>query len=461
MLDALTDKLSDTMKSLRGMSRLTEENVDEALRNIRMALLEADVALPVARAFAAGLKEEALGERVIGSLTPGQALVGIAHERLRDLMGEREPLALAVAGPAAILMCGLQGTGKTTTCAKLAKRLRADKKKVLLASCDTQRPAAIKQLEILAASVGVDFYADTQGKTPEQIAQGAKDKARVGYYDVLILDTAGRTSIDEALMEELARVEEIAKPAECLLAIDAMMGQQALSVAEAFGSKVKLTGLVITKLDGDSRGGAMLSAKGATGLPIKLVGVSERMDGLEEFDPERMAGRVLGMGDILGLVEQAQAHHDEKMAAKLEAKFKSGESFDLDDFVGQIRQMRKMGGISTFVDKLPAEARKMAMQAPGAAGDKQLAQMEGIISSMTPKERAKPELLKGSRKQRVAKGAGVQVMHVNQLLKQYETVSTMMKSLQGGGMGRLMRLAGGGRAPGHGKGKSSKGKRRK
>ena len=439
MLDNLTEKLSEAMKTLRGQSKITEENIGHALREVRMALLEADVALPVVRRFIDELKIEALGEKVMGSLTPSQAFVGLAHSKLRTLMGDAVPLNFSVTAPAVIMLCGLQGTGKTTTCGKIAKMLKENKKKILLASCDVARPAAMKQLEVLAQSVGADFYHEWKDKTAPTIATDALKKAKVGYYDVLIMDTAGRLSIDETLMDELSMIEKELSPAECLLAIDSMMGQQALDVAKAFAGKVNLTGLALTKLDGDSRGGAMLSAKSVTGLPIKLAGVSERMDGLEQFDPERMANRILGMGDIIGLVEQAQRHHDEKAAAKLEQKFKSGEAFDLDDFLSQLMQMRSMGGISSFMDKLPMAAQKMAQQAPAAAGDKQLARMVGIIHSMTPKERAKPELLKGPRKVRIAKGAGVEVMHVNQLLKQYETVSMMMKGLQGGGLGKLMR----------------------
>lgn len=447
MLDNLTDKLSHAMKSLRGQSRLTEENVGQALREIRQALLEADVALPVVRAYVERLREEAVGQEVLGSLTPGQALVGLAQKRLVEMMGEPSELSLAAAAPAVVMMCGLQGTGKTTTCAKLAKLLREGKKKVMLASVDTQRPAAVKQLEILAASVGAEFYQPEKGMGPVEIARAAMKRARVGYMDVLIVDTAGRLSIDEGSMAELALIEAEVSPVECLLVVDAMMGQQALEVARAFASRVRLTGLALTKLDGDSRGGAMLSARHVTGLPIKLAGVSERMDGLERFDPERMAGRILGMGDIVGLVEQAQRHHDGKAAAKLEAKFKSGQTFDLDDFLSQIKQMRAMGGMSSFMDKLPMEARRMAAAAPQAGGDKQLSRTEGIISSMTPKERSKPELVKGARKARIAKGAGVELMHVNQVLKQFESVSGIMKGLQRGGLGKLMRMG----APGKGK----------
>lgn len=463
MLDAITEKLSEAFKSIKGQSRLTEDNVAPALRAVRLALLEADVALPVARGFIDGLREDALGEKVLASLTPEQAFVGLAHARLSDLMGGDSTLNFAVPAPAVAMLCGLQGAGKTTTSAKLAKRLKAQKKKVLLASCDTQRPAAMRQLEVLAESIGVDFFAEHQGKTPEQIAADALRKAKIGAYDILIMDTAGRVSIDEGLMDELARVEAILNPVECLLAIDAMMGQQALAVAQAFSAKVKLTGLALTKLDGDSRGGAMLSAKSVTGLPIKLAGVSEKMDGLEEFDPERMANRILGMGDIVGLVEQARAHHDEKAAEKLAAKIKAGAKFDLDDFHAQLRQMRAMGGVAGLMDKLPADARKMAVQAGDAGSDKQLGRMQGMISSMTPAERAKPELLKGSRKLRVAKGAGVEVMHVNQMLQQYEAIASIMKGFQGGGLGKLLAMANG-KTQSHGVGKSKskrKGKARR
>lgn len=442
MLDTITEKLSQAMKALRGQSRLTEDNVSQAMREIRMSLLEADVALPVVKAYIENLKAAALGQEVLGSLTPGQALVGLAQKKLTELMGEASEINLRVATPAVIMMCGLQGTGKTTTSGKLAKMLKESKKKVMLASVDTARPAAIKQLEILAASVGVQFFVPEKGATPMEIAKAALAKAKVSYIDVLIVDTAGRLAVDEELMEELRLIEQAINPVESLLVVDAMMGQQALEVAKTFSERVKLTGLAMTKLDGDARGGAMLSARHVTGLPIKLAGVSERMDGLERFDPERMAGRILGMGDIVGLVEHAQRHHDAKAAAKLEAKFKSGEKFDLDDFLAQIKQMRAMGGVSSFMDKLPMEARRLASQAPAAAGDSQMARMEGIISSMTPKERARPELVKGSRKMRIAKGAGVEVMHVNQLLRQHEMVSVMMKKMQRGGLGAIARLTG-------------------
>lgn len=454
MLDTITEKLSEAMKTLRGQTRLTEENMGQALREIRMALLEADVALPVVKAYVEQLKLAALGQDVLSSLTPGQALVGIAQDKLVELMGSASPLDFSVPAPAVVLMCGLQGAGKTTTCGKLAHLLKGEKKKVMLVSVDTQRPAAVRQLEVLASSVGVLFFAPEPGQDPVQIAHAALAQARVSYVDVLIVDTAGRLSVDESLMEELARIEEVVSPVECLLAVDAMMGQQALEVAESFAARVKLTGLALTKLDGDSRGGALLSARHITGLPIKLVGVSERMDGLETFDPQRMAGRILGMGDIMGLVEHARRHHNEKASAKLEAKFKSGARFDLDDFLGQIKQMRAMGGISSFIDKLPMEAQKLA-GAPSAAGDKEMSRMEGIISAMTPKERADPALVKGSRKARIAKGSGVEVMHVNQLLKKHEMVSGMMRMMQKGGLGKIMRMgAKGGQ-------KGSKGKKKR
>ena len=457
MLDNITEKLSEAMKALRGHSRLTEENIGQAMREVRMALLEADVAVPVVKAYVERLKAAALGQDVLGSLTPGQALVGIAQDELVELMGDASELDFSVQAPAVVLMCGLQGAGKTTTCGKLARMLKEGKKKVMLASVDTQRPAAVKQLEVLASSVGALFFAPEPGMGPVEIASAALAKAKVSYVDVLIVDTAGRLSIDEGLMGELARIEAAVNPAECLLAIDAMMGQQALDVAAAFAGRVKLTGIALTKLDGDSRGGAMLSARHVTGLPIKLAGVSERMDGLEAFDPRRMAGRILGMGDIMGLVEQARRHHDEKAGARLEAKFKSGARFDLEDFLGQIKQLRAMGGISSFMDKLPMEAQKLAAGAPRASGDKEMARMEGIISSMTPKERADPSLVKGSRKARVAKGAGVEVMHVNQLLKKHEMVSGMMRMMQKGGLGKIMRM---GAKPKSGS-KGSKGKKKR
>lgn len=464
MLENLSDRLGGVMKKLRGEARLTESNVQDALRETRLALLEADVALPVVKTFIAELKEKVLGDEAIGSLTPGQAFVGKAHDALKELLGEgHTQINLASQPPAVILMAGLQGVGKTTTTGKLAKQLKEQfgKKKVLLVSTDTARPAAMKQLQILASSIGVDFVEGMEGKTATEIATLAMQKAKVGYYDVLIVDTAGRLSIDEALMSELKEIATITNPVESLLVIDAMAGQDAINVGRSFAEQVTLTGVILTKLDGDARGGAALSVKSVTGLPIKFAGTSERLDGLEVFHPERMAGRILGMGDILSLVEQAHQVRDEKEAARLEKKLKSGETFDLEDFASQLRQMRKMGGVSSFMDKMPSDFKQLAQKAPAATSDKQFSRMEGIICSMTPQEKSHPELIKASRKKRIAVGAGVQVQEVNQLLTQYESVASLMKMMQQGGLGKLMGKLGGMAGVGGFGGSKSKNKKKR
>ena len=438
MLENLTGRLSRIAKTIRGEARLTEANVSEALREVRMALLEADVALSVARAFIERVREAALGQEVIGSLTPGQALVGVVHRELTSLMGgESAALDLAVTPPAVILLAGLQGTGKTTTAAKLAKMLAAEKKKPLLVSCDVYRPAAIEQLETLARQIGVDFFPSDPGRKPVEIALAALGHARTHYHDVLLADTAGRLAIDAAMMREIAELHAALKPAETLFVVDSMQGQDAVNVAKAFNDALPLTGIVLTKLDGDARGGAALSVRQVTGKPIKFAGVSEKTDGLEPFHPERMASRILGMGDVLSLVEEARKSVDVEEAKKLAEKVKRGGGFDLEDFKQQIGQMRKMGGIASLVDKLPAQFAQAAQSSQ--MDEKQLRRVEGIINSMTRDERVRPEIIKASRKRRIAAGAGVPVQEVNRLLTQFEQMREMMKRMQKGGLAKMMR----------------------
>jgi signal recognition particle subunit SRP54 len=431
MLETLTDRLSRVVKTLRGEARLTDANIQDALREVRLALLEADVALPVVRTFVNDLREKAIGAEVVGSLTPGQALIGVVARELTALMGgAAEPLNFATQPPAVFLLAGLQGSGKTTTAAKLARLLAAQRKKVLLVSTDIYRPAAIEQLKTLAAQVGVDFHPSSTDEKPVAIANAALDWARRHYHDVLIVDTAGRLAIDEAMMREIADLHAAVRPIETLFVVDAMQGQDAVNTARAFRDALPLTGVILTKLDGDARGGAALSVRHVTGAPIKFAGVSEKIDGIEVFHPERMASRILGMGDVLTLIEDAHKTVDVERAQKLAKKVKSGKGFDLDDFKSQIEQMRKMGGLAALVDKLPAE---IARAAQGATLDeRRVARLEGIINSMTPQERVKPELLKASRKRRIAAGAGVTVQEVNQLLNQFEQTQKMMKMVAKG-----------------------------
>jgi signal recognition particle subunit SRP54 len=445
MLDNLTQRLAKVVKTMRGEARLTETNTAEMLREVRLALLEADVALPAVREFIARVKEKALGEEVIGSLSPGQALVGVVQRELAALMGadlgpEASQLSFAQQPPAIILMAGLQGVGKTTTVGKLAKYLREQKKKkVLTVSVDVYRPAAIAQLESVTKQVGADFFPSTSADKPVDIAKNALDWARRHYHDVLIIDTAGRLGIDEAMMQEIAAVHGAVNPVETLFVVDAMLGQDAINTAKAFNDALPLTGVVLTKLDGDSRGGAALSVRHVTGKPIKFAGVSEKLDGLEAFDPARMANRILGMGDILALVEEARKGVDEKAAADMANKIKSGGRFDMNDFKAQLSQMKKMGGMANLLDKLPAQFQQAAGNANMDQADKQVRRMVGIIDSMTPSERAKPELIKANRKRRIAAGAGVQVQEVNRMLTQYEQMNAMMKKLKGGGLMKMMR----------------------
>jgi signal recognition particle subunit SRP54 len=445
MLDQLTDKLARVVKTMRGQARLTEENMQEMLREVRVALLEADVALPVVREFVASIKERALGEDVAGSLTPGQALVGIVHKELSRLMGSDLPAAereinLATQPPAVILLAGLQGAGKTTTAAKLAKWLiEQRKKKVLAVSTDVYRPAAIEQLKSVATQAGATVCASTASDKPVDIALRALDQARKQFFDVLIVDTAGRLAIDEEMMREVASLHEAVHPVETLFVVDAMLGQDAVNTAKAFAERLPLTGVVLTKLDGDARGGAALSVRHITGRPIKFIGVAEKIGGLERFDAERMAGRVLGMGDIVSLVEDVQKSIDVKQAEQLAKKMQSGDKFDLNDFRDQIGQMRKMGGLSSMLEKLPAQFAQAAGQVNDKDADKQIRRVEGIINSMTPQERAKPELIKASRKRRIAAGSGVPVQEVNRMLNQFEQMQSMMKQMKKGGLGKMMR----------------------
>ncbi len=441
MLENLTQGLARVVKTLRGQARLTEENIAEALRDVRLALLEADVALPVIKEFIGRVREKALGQEVMASLTPGQALVGVVHRELTDLMGGASVgLNLATQPPAVILVAGLQGAGKTTTTAKLGKWLKErQKKKILAVSCDVYRPAAIEQLKTVSAQAGIDFFPSQVGERPQDIAARALDYARKHYYDVLFVDSAGRLSIDEAMMAEIRELHAVLKPIETLFVVDAMQGQDAVNTARAFNDALPLTGIVLTKLDGDARGGAALSVRQVTGKPLKFAGVGEKLSGLEEFHPERMAARILGMGDILGLVEDAQRGLDQGKAQAFAQKLKSGKGFDLNDFKEQIGQMRKMGGLSSMLEKLPAQFAQAAQAAGGAVEDKSIRRIEGIIDSMTPQERTKPELLKASRKRRVATGAGVPVQEVNRLLSQFEQTQKMMKQLSKGGIHKLMR----------------------
>jgi signal recognition particle subunit SRP54 len=440
MLDNLTHRLSRVVKTLRGHARLTEDNIQEALREVRMALLEADVALPVVKELITRVREKAVGQEVVGSLTPGQALVGVVHDELTALMGGTHAgLDLAARPPAVVLMAGLQGAGKTTTTGKLGKLLvERMKKKVLAVSADVYRPAAIEQLKTVAAQAGIDFYPSSADQKPVDIALAALDHARRHYYDVVLLDTAGRLAIDEAMMAEIQALHAAVEPVETLFVVDAMLGQDAVNTARAFNEALPLTGVVLTKLDGDSRGGAALSVRHVTGKPLKFAGVGEKLSGLEEFHPQRMASRILGMNDIMGLVEEARRGVDEAAAQDLARKLKTGKGFDLEDFKAQIGQMRKMGGLGSMLDKLPAQFAAAADKLQGGE-DKSIGRIEGIINSMTPQERSRPEILKASRKRRIAAGAGVSVQEVNRLLKQFEQTQKMMKQFSKGGMQKMMR----------------------
>ncbi len=445
MLANLTERLAGVVKTLRGQARITEANSAEMLREIRIALLEADVGVAVIKDFLARVKEEASGQAVLDSLTPGQMLVGIVHRELARLRGNEQPeehraLNLAAKPPAIILMAGLHGAGKTTTTGKLARYLKAQKKKVLLVSVDVYRPAAIAQLTRLAEQVGVDMLPASDERNPLALAQQALDYARVHFHDVILIDSAGRLAIDEAMMAEIKAISDLVQPTDTLFVLDAMMGQDAVNTARAFHQTLQLSGVVVTKMDSDARGGAALSAYGTIGCPIKFVGVSEKMDGLQAFDPDRMARRILGMGDMLALFEEVQQNVDMASAQKLTEKLKSGKGFDLSDFRTQLAQMD--GGMSKLLDKLPAAMQKAAQGANAkqlADAEKSIPRMRGIIDAMTPQERQKPELIKASRKRRIASGAGVQVQEVNKMLTQFDSMQSMMKKMKGAGMMRQLK----------------------
>jgi signal recognition particle subunit SRP54 len=438
MLENLTQRLSQVVRGLRGQARLSEANIQDALREVRIALLEADVALPVVKDFIQAVRDKAVGIEVHQSLNPGQALISVVHQELTRLMGEQVAgLDLATTPPAVILMAGLQGSGKTTTSGKLARVLKEGRKKVLLVSCDVYRPAAIEQLRVLGESIGVEVFPARTDQLPVDIAVAARAYALTHYHDVLIVDTAGRLAIDQAMMAEIQALHAALRPIETLFVVDAMQGQDAVNVARAFSDALPLTGIVLTKLDGDARGGAALSVRQITGKPIKFVGVGEKIGGLEAFHPERMASRVLGMGDVLSLIEQAQKGVDHAEAEKLAKKVKAGKDFDLEDFKSQLLQMKRMGGIGSLMEKLPAQ---LAGAAPaGVDPEKSLARIEGIINAMTPEERRHPALLKASRKRRIAAGSGVQVQEVNRLLNQFEQMQKMMKMMAKGGLAKMMR----------------------
>ncbi|MGQ3054548.1 MAG: signal recognition particle protein [Roseateles sp.] len=452
MASNLTDRLSRLVKTMRGQARITESNVQDMLREVRMALLEADVALPVVRDFIARVKEKALGQEVVGSLNPGQVLVSVVHKELAATMGEGvAAINHAAQPPAVILMAGLQGAGKTTTTAKLTKHLiDKRKKKVLTVSADVYRPAAIEQLKTVTRQAGGEWFPSEPNQKPRDIALAALDHARRHYFDVLLVDTAGRLAIDDVLMAEIKELHAVLNPVETLFVVDAMQGQDAVNTAKAFKEALPLTGVILTKLDGDSRGGAALSVRQITGAPIKFAGVSEKIDGLEVFDADRHAGRVLGMGDIVALVEQVTANVDMASAQAMADKLKSGSGFDLNDFLQQISQMKKMGGLGGLMDKLPQNM--MGNKQPGQAdmdrAERDMKRMEGILQAMTAKERRQPTLLmdgksKASRKRRIAAGAGVQIQDVNRLLNQFDQMQGMMKKMKGGGLMKMMKKMGG------------------
>jgi len=449
MFQSLSDRLSQSLRGISGKARLSEENIQATLREVRMALLEADVALPVVKDFVEAIKQRALGQEVMKSLSPGQAFLRIVQNELESVMGEaNEGLDLATKPPAVILMAGLQGAGKTTTVAKLAKLLKErDKKKVTVVSADVYRPAAIKQLETLAGEVGADFFASDTSQKPTDIVRRAIDHARIQFSDVLIVDTAGRLAIDADMMAEIAELHRLAQPVETLFVVDAMTGQDAAKTAKAFGEALPLTGVILTKVDADTRGGAALSVRAITGKPIKFLGVGEKTAALDPFHPDRLASRILGMGDVLSLIEEAEQKVDKAKAEKLARKVRKGQKFDLEDFRDQLQQMNNMGGITGMLDKLPGMGN-IAQLAQQKLDVKMFARMEALINSMTPRERRNPELIQGSRKRRITQGSGTQVQDLNRLLKQHKQMQKMMKKMKGGGMEKLMRGLGGMGGPG-------------
>ena len=450
MFESLSDRLSTTFRQIGGKAKIDQDNVRDALREVRMALLEADVALPVVKNFVDSVREKSMGAEVMKSLSPGQSFIKIVQDELQSALGgSNAELDLAVVPPAVILMAGLQGAGKTTTVAKLAKHLKEkEKKSVMVVSADVYRPAAIKQLETLANEIGVSFHASDVSEKPITIVEGATAAAKAGMHDVLIVDTAGRLAIDEEMMSEIGALHKYLDPAETLFVVDAMTGQDAANTAKAFGDALPLTGVVLTKIDADTRGGAALSVRHITGKPIKFMGVGEKAAALEVFHPERIASRILGMGDVLSLIEEAEQKIDKRKAERLARKVKKGRGFDLEDFRDQLQQMNNMGGIGSMLEKMPGMSG-MADMAEQQGAMKQFGQMEAIINSMTPKERRNPDVLNGSRKRRITRGSGTQLQDLNRLLKQHKQMQKMMKKMKGKGLANMMRGLGGG-APGAG-----------
>lgn len=454
MFENLTERLSKSLRSITGQARLTEDNIKDTLREVRKALLEADVALPVVKAFIEKVKERAVGQEVSKSLSPGQQFVKIVQQELELIMGEaNESLNLAANPPAVILMAGLQGAGKTTSVAKLARFLKErEKKKVLVVSADVYRPAAIKQLETLAGEVEAEFFPSSTDQKPLDIANAAIAHAKIQFFDVVIVDTAGRLHVDDDMMGEIKELHAGINPVETLFVVDAMTGQDAANTAKAFGDALPLTGVILTKADGDARGGAALSVRHITGKPIKFMGMGEKVDALEPFHPDRVASRILGMGDILSLIEEAEQKIDKEKAEKLAKKVKKGKGFDLEDFRDQIQQMKSMGGMSGLMDKLPGMGQ-IAEVAKNGAAEKEMGKLEALINSMTPQERQKPDMISGSRKRRICAGSGLQIQDLNRLLKQHKQMQKMMKKMGGkGGMSKMMRGLGGMLPPGMGGG---------
>ncbi|WP_422133492.1 MULTISPECIES: signal recognition particle protein [unclassified Endozoicomonas] len=452
MFENLTERLSQTLRNVTGKAKLSEDNIKDTLREVRKALLEADVALPVVKEFINRIRERAIGQEVQASLSPGQAFVKIVQAELISVMGEaNDQLNLSTQPPAVLLMAGLQGAGKTTSVAKLGKFLKErHKKSVMVVSADIYRPAAIKQLETLAGEVGVDFFPSSSEQKPVDIATAAIQEARLKHIDVVIVDTAGRLHIDSDMMAEIQALHGAINPVETLFVVDAMTGQDAANTAKAFGDALPLTGVILTKADGDARGGAALSVRHITGKPIKFMGVGEKTDALDPFHPDRIASRILGMGDVLSLIEEAEQKLDKKKADKLASKLKKGKGFDLEDFRDQLQQMKKMGGLAGVMDKLPGMPG-MPANMPGQMDNRIFVQMEAIINSMTPAERANPDIMNGSRKKRIASGSGTQIQDINRLIKQHKQMSKMMKKVtKKGGMSKLMRGLGGmkGQMPG-------------
>lgn len=457
MFENLSERLSESLKKVTGQAKLTDENIKGTLREVRMALLEADVALPVVKQFVEQVRARALGQEVMRSLSPGQEFIRIVNDELTSVMGaQSEGLALNAQPPAVVLIAGLQGAGKTTSVAKLSRYLsEREKKKVMVVSADVYRPAAIKQLETLAGEVGANFFPSSETQKPIDIAEAAIAEAKLKFMDVLIIDTAGRLAIDKGMMDEISSLHSAVKPVETLFVVDAMTGQDAANTAKAFNDALPLTGVILTKADGDARGGAALSVRSITGKPIKFMGVGEKVDALEPFYPDRLASRILGMGDVLSLIEDAEHKLDKQKAEKLTKKIKKGKSFDLEDFRDQLMQMKNMGGVAGLLDKLPGMGQmgQMAQAAQSQVNDKSLGQLEAIISSMTKKERRYPDVINNSRKRRIASGSGTQIQDVNRLLKQHKQMAKMMKKFsKKGGMANMMRGMQGMMPPGGGGG---------